>query len=217
MPSKFVIREYCKDGYYHIFNRGVEKRNIFLDSQDYKIFLYYLFIYLSPLEKVFSKYSNHPLRLQSKNLYKEVELIAYCLMPNHFHLLVKQNTINGVSKLMKQLANAYTMYFNNKYKRVGGLMQGRFKAVRVKTDEQLVHVSRYIHLNPLIAKSTDSLDKYDWSSFKNYLGCSSGIDCKKEIILSQSSLPNDYKKFVMDQSDYLNSLNLMGELALDLD
>src|SRR3989344_7619419 len=147
MPSKYRIRNFEENGYYHLFNRGVEKKKIFLDNQDYKIFLYYSFVYLKPLNDVLSTYPQLPIRLHSKNLSGEIDLISYCLMPNHFHLLLKQYTKTGFSKLAKQTTNAYTEYFNKKYKRTGSLMQGTFKSVKVNTDEQLVHLSRYIHLN----------------------------------------------------------------------
>src|SRR4030042_4414876 len=145
MPAKNVVRDFSENSFYHIFNRGVEKRDIFLDQQDHKIFIYYLTVYLYPLPKVLEVYPKLPIRLHNKNLSQEVEILSYCLMPNHFHLLLKQNTVNGISKLLKQLTNAYTFYFNQKYKRVGGLVQGRFKAVKILNDELLLHISRYIH------------------------------------------------------------------------
>ena len=114
MPSKYVVRNFTEDSYYHVFNRGVEKRDIFLDDEDYTTLQSYLFKYLQPIEKVAEKYPDTPTRLYGKNLSEEVELVAYCLMPNHFHLLLKQNTKDGISKLLKQLTNAYTLYFNQK-------------------------------------------------------------------------------------------------------
>ncbi|MEK6852378.1 MAG: transposase, partial [Nanoarchaeota archaeon] len=140
MPSRHVIRNFAEESIYHVFNRGVEKRKIFLDEQDYNMFLYYLFVYLSPMETVLEKYPRLPLRLYSSNLSREVELLSYCLMPNHFHFLIKQHSKDGISKLLKQITNAYTLYFNSKYERVGGLVQGRFKAVEIGKDELLIHV-----------------------------------------------------------------------------
>jgi len=137
MPSKYVVRNFAEDSYYHVYNRGVEKRDIFLDEKDYRFFETYLYIYLSPLKKVLEKHPDLPLRLHNKNLSEEVKLMAYCLMPNHFHLLLKQKTKNGISKLMKQITNAYTLYFNQKNNRVGGLMQGRFKAMQITENDLL--------------------------------------------------------------------------------
>ncbi len=90
MPSKNVVRNFAPDNYYHVLNRGVEKRTLFLDKQDHLIFLYYLRVYLLPLEKLLLLYPKLPLRFYSKNLSEEVKIIAYCLMPNHFHLLLEQ-------------------------------------------------------------------------------------------------------------------------------
>lgn len=137
MPSKYVVRNFAEDSYYHIYNRGGQNWDIFLDEKDYRFFETYLFIYLAPLKKVLEKHPDLPLRLHNKNLSEEVKLMAYCLMPNHFHLLLKQKTKNGISKLLKQITNAYTLYFNQKNTRVGGLMQGRFKAVQVKDGDLL--------------------------------------------------------------------------------
>ena len=131
MPSKYVVRNFTEDSTYHVFNRGVEGRDVFLDEKDYRFFETYLFIYLSPLKKVLEKFPDVPVRLHSKNLSDEVELLGYSLMPTHFHLILKQKNKNGISKLMKQIINAYTLFFNQKNKREGSLMQGRFKAMPV--------------------------------------------------------------------------------------
>src|SRR3989304_4322705 len=141
MPSKYVVRNFAEDSCYHVFNRGVEKRNIFLDEEDYTTLQSYLFKYLQPIEKVAERYPDTPVRLYGKNLSEEVELVAYCLMPNHFHLLLRQNTKDGISKLLKQLTNAYTLYFNQKNDRVGGLMQGRFRAAGVNNESLFIHLA----------------------------------------------------------------------------
>lgn len=215
MPSRHVIRHFEEDGIYHVFNRGVEKRNIFLDNQGYNIFLYYLFVYIVPLNEVLLRYPDLPIRLYKKNLSSEVDVLAYCLMPNHFHLLLQQKSIDGVSKLLKRLTNAYTLYFNNKYQRVGGLVQGRFKAVQMETDEQLLHVSRYIHLNPLAAEMTENLESYRWSSFPDYINNRNGKVCNKKVITSFFSSPGTYETFIMDQSDYAQKLEKLKHLSLD--
>ncbi|MBU1031574.1 hypothetical protein KKE03_01465, partial [Patescibacteria group bacterium] len=88
MPSRYVVRNFIENSYYHVFNRGVEKRDIFLDDKDYRFFQTYLFIYLRPLKEILEKYPDVPLRLHNKNLSEEVELLGYSLMPNHFHLLL---------------------------------------------------------------------------------------------------------------------------------
>lgn len=214
MPSKHVIRNFEEEGVYHVFNRGVEKRDIFMDDIDYQIFLYYLFIYVVPLEQVLIKHPHLPIRLRGKNLSEEVEILAFCLMPNHFHLLIKQKNYDGVSRLLKQLTNAYARYFNDKYKRVGGLFQGRFRAVPIETNEQLLHTSRYIHLNPLIADITKDLKTYQWSSYPEYITKKDETICSKETI-SFFFPASKYKDFVMDHADYAKELESIKNLTID--
>lgn len=169
MPSQSVIRRYVENSYYHVFNRGVEKRLIFLEETDYLQFLYYLFVYLAPLPQVLASYPKLKANLQRNNLYTKTELNAYCLMPNHFHLLIRQYEKNGVEKLMKQLANAYTGYFNQKYNRVGPLFQGRYKAKLIEHDDYLMYLSAYIHRNPLpLLANNRKLQDYRWSSYQLY-------------------------------------------------
>lgn len=213
MPSKYVVRNFSENSYYHIYNRGVEKRLIFQDPLDYQIFIYYLFIYAVPLDKVLLEYPELPIRFYSKNLSLEVEVIAYCLMPNHFHLLVRQSTKNGVSKLLKQLTNAYTTYFNNKNQRVGGLFQGTFKAVEIDQLELLLHISRYIHLNPIVANLTSDYRHYKWSSLADYLDNKNW--CSTEVIFSAFKTTEDYLTFISDNLDYARSLANTKHLQID--
>ncbi len=174
MPSKNTIKIYVEGGIYHLFNRGVEKRNIFLDDQDYKIFLYYLKSFLTPIDKQ----SKPPpgIRYQSTTksgftLYKEIQLVAFCLMPNHFHLLVKQSSKRAIVELMKRLTNAYTEYFNKKYARTGALFQGCYKGVLVEDELYFLHLSRYIHGNAReLFKNLKDFREYSYSSYLDYLG-----------------------------------------------
>lgn len=214
MPAKHTIRLFTEGGIYHIYNRGVNKTEIFLDDEDYKTFLYYLFIYAAPLEKVLAKYPQLTIRIQKKNLAEEIEILAYCLMPNHFHMMMKQHTKNGVSRFMKQMANAYTRYFNQKYKRVGPLFQGRYKAALIETDEQLIHISRYIHLNPVIAGITSSVRNDRWTSFGNYISRDKGL-VKTDLVLSFFKSPKEYEVFVLDRIDYGKKLNRIKHLSFE--
>lgn len=214
MPSKYLLRNFEEGGIYHIFNRGVDKRIIFIDDEDYHLFLYYLYIYLTPLEKVLRRYHNLPIRLFQKNLAKEVDLLAYCLMPNHFHLLLYEKEKGGISQLMKQLSNAYTHYFNQKYKRAGALFEGAFKSVRVPTDELLMHTSRYIHLNPVVANLSKE-PEYKWSSYNEYLAESSIKLCNTKPILNLFASVYAYKKFHTDQKDYAKKLHEIKQLIIE--
>ena len=156
---------------YHIFNRGNASQPTFLNKKDYQHFLETLGFYIHhspPLRlskfSILSKKRRHEiLKRLSQKENNLINIFCFCLMPNHFHLLGQQSTENGISKFMSQIQNSYTKYFNTKRKRIGSLLQGQFKAKRIETEEQLIHVSRYIHLNPyssFIVKSTKQLKEY---------------------------------------------------------
>ena len=215
MPSKYVVRNFAEDSCYHVFNRGVEKRNIFLDEEDYTTLQSHLFKYLQPIEKVAEKYPDTPVRLYGKNLSEEVELVAYCLMPNHFHLLLKQNTKDGVSKLLKRVTNAYTLYFNQKNDRIGGLMQGRFRAAGIDNESLFIHLVRYIHLNPVVSGLTQDLTSYRWSSYGDYLGQPAELPSSKSKVLSYFPSVGAFKGFHEDQIDYAKDLEKIKHLAID--
>ena len=209
MPAKNAIKIYVENSYYHIYNRGVEKRTIFEDLQDYKVFLNYLKEYLSPppnpedfrKEVAFKGQTFKGLPRLVKNYFKEIELVAFCLMPNHFHFLIKQITKYCLRGFMQSLLTRYTAYFNKKYDRVGSLFQGRYKAVMVKDDRQLLVLSRYIHRNPLEI-NTNLVESF--SSYADYLGLRKTAWLKPDIVLDFFNKEVDpefkdtssYKKFV---------------------
>lgn len=230
MPSKHIIKTYIEDGYYHVYNRGVEKRAIFLDDQDYRVFLHLLKTYLSPPPPP-EKQHTHPLtkvagftpaRLRPffKSLHEEVKLLAYCLMPNHFHLLLHQKTRQGMTKLLRRLCTTYSLYFNRRYKRVGPLFQGRYKAALVNEDFYLLHLSRYLHLQPRELTRTD-LVKYPYSTYQYYLGLKEAAWVRPEKILAffkkaKEGFPPDiltYRKFVEGYPQ--DPCEAVGTLALE--
>lgn len=203
---------------YHIFNRGVEKRVTFEDKRDLERFTQTLDYYRfqNPPSR-FSFRKRPKLTKKSGDTTLLVEILCYCLMPNHFHLLLKQIEKNGITTFLSKVTNSYTKYFNTKHKRVGPLFQGTFKAVRVEDDEQLVHVSRYIHLNPLVGYIVKDLRKFTYSSYLEFLGMTEGF-CQKEFVLDQFSSPSDYEKFILDQADYakkIKQIKQMGRLLLE--
>jgi putative transposase len=226
MPSKNSLKVYVKNGCYHIYNRGVEKRIIFQDEQDYKVFLKYLKEYLSPppkpesLKTVFTlqRQSFKGIPRQPRNYCKTANLVAYCLMPNHFHLLFQQLNKNTMEKFCRSLLTRYSKYFNKKYNRVGPLFQGRYKAVLVNNDRYLLHLSRYIHQNP--SEYTSDLTKA-YSSYADYLRLRKTPWIKPDIILkffNQKTIPeivkiNSYKNFVENYKK--NSVEVLGELTLE--
>jgi len=139
-------------------------------------------------------------------------------MPNHFHLLLKQSKDKGILTFMRSFQNSYAHYFNHKAKRKGTLFQGRFKTIRVETEAQLLHLSRYIHLNPLssyVIKDLTALWQYPYSSLLEYINLQKSQYCQKQIILKQFSNRLDYKKFVSDRADYQQSLEKIKHQLLE--
>lgn len=220
MPAKNSLKTYLANSYYHLYNRGVEKRVIFQDEQDYSVFLSYLKTYLLPkdITKISKDLANPNISGKEKeqllkllhlnNFNEEISLLAYCLMPNHFHFLVKQEPENGIDVFMNSLATRYTQYFNAKYKRVGPLYQGIYKAVLVETDEQLLYLSSYIHRNPLSDKPYAKYKQANFflrpSSLPEYLNQRQTAWIHPEEILSffSKSQPNlPYLSFVEQNDD----------------
>jgi putative transposase len=221
MPSKNIIKTYIENGYYHIYNRGVEKRDIFLDEQDYRVFLSYLKIYLSPQEesvKDIKNNNNSDYKDKNKilseiytlnNFFNKIDLICYVLMPNHFHLELRQTNKKDIEIFMRSLITKYSKYFNKKYERVGPLFQGRYKAILIQSIEYLLHLSRYIHLNPLnILNHNMPLIAYPWSSYQIYVNDLSVNWLKKELIIT-NFIENGvfsislYKNFVENYENYI--------------
>ena len=236
MPSKNIIKTYIENGFYHIYNRGVEKRKIFLDEQDYRVFLSYLKIYLSPKEESIKDILNTKDRSSSNfeiknkniteiytlnNFYNRIDLICYVLMPNHFHLELRQHGKKDIETFMRSLITKYSKYFNKKYERVGPLFQGRYKAVLIQNTEYLLYLSKYIHLNPAeLLINGQLLIDYPWSSYPTYLKRITTSWLKTELInvnfMKNKLFSVDlYKNFVegnkknlMEESDIYESLLL---------
>jgi putative transposase len=183
MPGKNVVKQYIPDTFYHLYNHAVGKELLFNDKKDYTVFLTILKKYLSAHRNPINLMQ---LNVNKKSLIKELSLVCYCLMPNHYHLLVKQTSSDAITKIIRRVCTSYVLYFNEKYKRVGTLFVGKYKAVLVKTDTQLLHLSRYIHLNPQIANICH-YDKYPYSSINNYLGLKKTTWVKTKYILDQFS------------------------------
>jgi putative transposase len=180
---------------YHVFNRGNQKQNIFVDESDYLNFLKRITIVLGQM-------TEHGLRI--KPVPKEAfSILCYCLMPNHFHLLIRQNSNLGIDRLIAKASTSYAMYFNRKYKKVGNLFQDAFKAKLVDNDSYFTYLSAYIHNNPSDPKI------YPYSSFLDYCGDRAGTLCEKDLLLGMfANDPMAYKKFVekYDQS-YENKIS----------
>ncbi len=215
---------FANDEIYHVFNRGIEKRPTFTNKWEFDRALFTLNFYrFAKLPIKLSKFLVLPSDKQKELLgaledsEKLIEIICFCLMPNHFHIMLKQKLENGISIFVSNFTNSYTKYFNTKHERVGPLFQGIFKAVRVESDEQFVHVSRYIHLNPVSSFliKPEILSTYQWSSYPEYLGNTSKKFISKEKVLSLFPSTKAYEKFVLDQADYAKQLELIKHLTLE--
>ena len=137
-------------------------------------------------------------------------------MPNHFHLIIKQVAPKGISNFLADFQNSYTKYFNVKRDRVGPLFQGPFKSVHVKNDEYLLHLSRYIHLNPVSSFliKQNQLTNYPWSSFSKFCENKTGL-CEKDIILNNYATNESYQDFVLDYAEYSQSLEMIQHLTFN--
>ena len=207
---------------YHVFSKSIAGFKVFRDRPEYKrmreLFAYYM-TDNPPLR--FSSF----LEIKNKSVFDKrhfaqkdhlVEIIAYCIMPTHIHLLLKQTKDEGISRFIGRILNSYSRYFNIKNKRKGPLWQGRFKNVSVGTDEQLLHLTRYIHLNPVSRKLVDKPEDWQYSSYCEYLGT---IDDSKEKLCDFSNYlditPSSYRRFTENNIDYQRELEEIKQLALE--
>lgn len=218
MPAKNRVKTYTEGGYYHIYNRGVAKREIFLDAQDYGVFLSYLKEYLLPKDEAqlheklsdpntsYKEKDKILKQLRLNNFAGEINLLAYCLMPNHFHFFVKQKNANSINKFMQSLATRYTMYFNKKYKRVGFLYQDNYKAVLITSEPQFIYLSKYIHKQALASQgpTLQGWKEKQPSSFAEYIGQRKTEWVFPEEVLSYFSKSNpslSYQSFVQENEE----------------
>lgn len=210
--------------YYHVFNRTIDQKQIFSFKKTCKRAIKTLdyYRYKDPLVRlsnflILSKENRQRSLFLLQTHPELIDVIAFCLMPNHFHLLLYQRETNGISTYLSQFENSITRYYNSLNKRKGPLFEGQFKAVRIETEEQLLHVHRYIHINPstsYIIETFEDLMSYEWSSLPEYLGSRKGFS-KKEIIMSKFSSRDSYLKFLADNIDYQRKLHLISKLTIE--
>lgn len=184
---------------YHVYNRGVDKRNVFLDQIDYIRFVHILYEFNNNLNANrwhASSMSGVGLLISKKPI---VDLLAFCLMPNHYHLMIQEQQENGISEFMHKLGTGYTNYFNKKYERTGALFQGKYKIVHIIDDKHLQYLPYYIHLNPLdlilpnwrdgvlddTKKALRFLHSYRWSSYLDYTGTKNFPSITKRDFLTE--------------------------------
>ena len=206
--------------YYHIFNRGVGKKIIFKDDRDRIRFLFLILYFQAEnnfpqISRIVSSYVKHRVFDINKDIINErfVELTSFALMPNHFHLIVKETKEGGMGKYMQRVLNSYSQYFNTRYSISGHLFQGPYKAVHVEDDKQLLYLSAYIHLNPKeLNEWYKKEDIFPWSSYQDYVKENRwGEILKTEIILDQFKDKREYKDFV----ETSGAKEIDKELALD--
>lgn len=201
---------------YHIFTKSISGYRVFRSTKDYNrmIEMMKFYRYVKPPTK-FSTY----LTLKDRDKFSQkylsgreymIEIISYCLMPTHIHLALKQLKDSGISLFMKHLLDSYTRYFNIKNKRKGPLWQGRFKSVLIENDEQLLHLTRYIHLNPTSDGLVDSPEEWIYSSYNEYLNTNDVSICNYSDHLDIN--PEEYKMFVESRENYQKELNIIKHL-----
>lgn len=207
-----------------MFNRGLDKRNVFVNKKEFGRAKDLIKFYRhKETPQRFSKVSLQPTNIREKilaNLYQTeriVDILAYCLMPNHFHFLLQQNSPKGISNFIANFTNAYTRYSNTKHTRIGPLFEGVFKAVYIESEEQLLHLSRYIHINPVVSSlvKDNQIQNYPWSSYREYLSLAKDGIAEKDLVLSMFKSVGNYQEFVSDQINYAKKLETIKHLTLE--
>ncbi len=202
MPGRNTLKVDVDDSYYHIYARGHNKQKVFRDDEDFLFFIGLFRRHLSPKEVVDKSGRSYP------HLWGDLELLAYCLMPNHFHMLVYQVEQASMSRLMRAIMTSYSCYFNRKYKKTGPLFETRYKASLIDSDEYLMHISRYIHLNP------GDWQAYPYSSIHAYFGVGQEDWLQPGRIIELFGSAPVYADFLDDYVSYKKSLDkIKDELA----
>jgi putative transposase len=200
---------------YHIFNRSLRGINIFSKDSEAKLFLMTARYYLQKSPAVrFSYYRKQKDKYKLDLKKKCVRIVAYCVMPNHFHFILTQLEDNGIKDFIRKLTGSYSHYINKRNKQKGTLFESRFNSVRVETEEQLIHLSRYIHLNPVSAYLVEKPEEYKHSSYNIYLEKLKSNMVEPGIIMSNFRSKDKYEEFVLDRKDYQRSLADLKNLVL---
>jgi REP element-mobilizing transposase RayT len=213
MSSICYQRIFVPGCYYHIYNRGAHQQLIFKDDKDYQTFVDILGYYLThpngiPLSILSRKSEKNKVTILAKTS-PSCSLLAYCLMPNHFHLMLRQESSDlTISDLMRRICVGYAMYFNERYHHSGTIFQGRYKNILVTNEYQWIYLSKYIHRNPLHLQSYDpcKLSKYRYSSYPTYLGLTqtNWLDTSTILDRHYKNKISEYQKFVENGGDVGN-------------
>lgn len=214
------------DEVYHVMNKSIAGYKIFSNEKDYQRFLQGLryFSIDEPLPKLseFLERSDvnqigfeRCLQEYFDNAKQCIQIIAYCLMPTHFHLIVKQLRNNGISSTISKMSNSYARYLNTKIKRHGPLWMGRFKSVLIVSDEQLLHVTRYLHLNPTTANLVKAPEDWPWSSYAEYINPNQVKYPLCQFSELMDIKPGHYRKFAEDHKNFQKELGKIKQLILE--
>lgn len=196
--------------YYHVYSRGVDRRRVYEDDSDYERFVRGMIVF-NDSTRACSELRNLRSR-PSRSKYPLVKIISYTLMPNHHHFLLQQIVDGGIAHFMQRLGAGYACYFNRRYARTGRLWESEYKAVHIETDAQLVHVSRYIHFNPLKlyfpkwkicgvpswGAAQNALVSYAWSSYRHFLGVEQNKAVDADVLTKMFNDSGDYKNFMLE-------------------
>ncbi len=221
--------EYFAEEYFHVYNRGVEKREIFVDVADYLRFCEILREFNTTRNVSIEKRRREsaknrigstllagkvePILYQHEE--KLVEILAWCLMSNHYHLLLRPLVEGGVAKFMTKINTGFTMYFNKRYERSGHLFQGRYKHKEIDTESSLLYVSAYIHLNPVRANICQSAEQYPWSSCKDFVSDYQGrVNVDKDFVGVSA---DEYKIFINGLTEKYEKIVAFEEMLIDFD
>lgn len=202
-------KQFAPGEYYHVYNRGNAKLDVYKDNQDFAFFLFRLKEQVLAQVRPMGRYQR---RLLPQGSFS---VIAFCLMPNHFHLLIRQNFATPISQLLLSVCSGYSKYFNKKYDQVGHVFQDQFKAIRVENEGYLVWLSAYIHANPVVAKLSIRGEDYAWSSYQDYLGLRNGQLCDKSVVLDKFASIGQYQDFVEESIGITQSRKELEEYLLD--
>ena len=209
--------------YYHIYTRSIAKFIVFNNTPEYsRMFQLIDLSRFKDFNYRFSKFKDMELESQSAIIASiktannpVVKIIAYCIMPTHIHLILKQVETDGITQFVGRILNSYSKYFNTHHRRSGPLWNGRFKNVLVEKDNQLLHLTRYIHLNPTSAGLVKKPEDWEYSSYKEYLSnvADRANICEKDGFFDLDAV--NYKKFVNDQKDYQRNLAIIKNTLID--
>ncbi len=207
------------DGVYHVFTKSIAEYKVFNSREDFLRIQQIMKYYQMDKPRVsFSRVIKDQSMCNSEissSQEKIVAIIVYCIMPTHVHFILRQLKENGISVFMNNMLNSYTKYFNIKHNRKGPLWESRFKRVLVMADEYLLHLTRYIHLNPVTAYLVNKPEHWEFSSYQEYIGLLNNYNrlCDYSDILEIT--PQFYKKFVEDRIDYQRRLSKIKSLVFD--